>query len=304
MKHLFTLTLCFLTLSLTAQQTCPNVFDFDNDGNVAVNDFLAMLGYFGDTDSDSDGVWDSEDDCLDLAACNYSSNPTEPCYSLDALEICGGWCEADDDGDGICDFACGQPFYDDFGYSIYTVEIGDQCWFRNDYVKYDFVNLCDGLQASCEVEGNECYQGNDAEIPFYFGQKMYNGYAVIADDFCPSGWHIPSHGDWTELINFVGGPSQAGYHLKSTSSWYSVEENGNGSNSSGFNGQGNGYHSDCWGLSNFSEIGIWWSSSSSENNGHLYALHLYSPNYVGMGNEAHILSVGQNWGAAVRCLKD
>ena len=103
MKNFFTLTLCFLTLSLTAQETCPNVFDYDNDGNVAINDFLAMLGYFGDTDADSDGVWDSEDDCVDEAACNYQSNPTDSCDYLDVVGVCGGFCAADIDGDGICD---------------------------------------------------------------------------------------------------------------------------------------------------------------------------------------------------------
>ena len=103
MRYLLTFLLCVLTLSLSAQETCPNVFDYDNDGNVAVNDFLAMLGYFGDTDSDSDGVWDSEDDCIDEVACNYQSNPTEPCDDLDMIGVCGGNCMADVDGDGICD---------------------------------------------------------------------------------------------------------------------------------------------------------------------------------------------------------
>ena len=103
MRYLLTSFLCVFTLSLTAQETCPNVFDFDNDGNIAINDFIAMLSYFGDTDSDSDGVFDSEDDCIDETACNYQSNPTESCDDIDVLGLCGGTCAADIDGDGICD---------------------------------------------------------------------------------------------------------------------------------------------------------------------------------------------------------
>ena len=95
MRYLLTSLLCVFTLSLTAQEagctysiannysstatvddgTCVfggvNVFDYDNDGNIAINDFIAMLSCFGDTDSDSDGVFDSEDDCIDETACNY-----------------------------------------------------------------------------------------------------------------------------------------------------------------------------------------------------------------------------------------
>ena len=56
-----------------------------------------------DVDSDSDGIWDSQDDCIDLEACNYDASPTEPCGFIDVLGECGGGCEGDGDGDGICD---------------------------------------------------------------------------------------------------------------------------------------------------------------------------------------------------------
>tara|TARA_B110000091_G_C13631586_1_gene397371 strand:+ start:11 stop:616 length:606 start_codon:yes stop_codon:yes gene_type:complete len=99
---IFTLAIFFFTLNTSAQTSCPNVFDYDNDGHVAINDFLAMLGFFSDSDQDSDGVWDSEDDCIDDSACNYLNNPTEPCYFIDVLGVCGGGCDGDSDNDGIC----------------------------------------------------------------------------------------------------------------------------------------------------------------------------------------------------------
>jgi len=33
---------------------------------------------------------------------------------------------------------------------------------------------------------------------------------------CPTGWYIPSDGEWTELEKFLGGPRVAGGSLKST----------------------------------------------------------------------------------------
>ena len=80
-----------------------NVFDWDGDYVVTVTDFLMMLSVYGDTDVDLDGVWDSGDDCVDTNACNYASDPSEPCAYIDVLDVCGGGCEADEDADGICD---------------------------------------------------------------------------------------------------------------------------------------------------------------------------------------------------------
>ena len=80
-----------------------NVFDWDGDYVVTVTDFLMMLSVYGDTDVDLDGVWDSGDTCVDTSACNYASDPSEPCAYIDDLGICGGECDADEDDDGICD---------------------------------------------------------------------------------------------------------------------------------------------------------------------------------------------------------
>ena len=80
-----------------------NIFDWDGDYNVTVTDFLMMLSVYGDTDVDLDGIWDSSDVCMDLEACNYSAEPSEPCAYIDVLGVCGGGCEGDEDDDGICD---------------------------------------------------------------------------------------------------------------------------------------------------------------------------------------------------------
>lgn len=86
-----------------AQSSCPNVHDGNADGIVGIGDLLDLLGLFGDTDLDGDGIWDSEDFCTDPDACNYMANPTETCGTLDALGVCQGGCTGDSDGDGICD---------------------------------------------------------------------------------------------------------------------------------------------------------------------------------------------------------
>ena len=89
--------------ALSAQTDCTNPYDGNGDGAVTISDLLDLLGLFGDSDSDVDGVWDSVDACVDVSACNYAADPTEPCAYIDVLGICGGGCEGDGDGDGICD---------------------------------------------------------------------------------------------------------------------------------------------------------------------------------------------------------
>ena len=103
MRYLFAFLLWSFAYVVIAQVDCPNTFDNNDDGAVTINDLLDLLVVFGDSDSDSDGIWDSVDACVNLSACNYAANPTETCVFIDALGVCGGDCLGDADGDGLCD---------------------------------------------------------------------------------------------------------------------------------------------------------------------------------------------------------
>ena len=127
-----------LTSVTFGQETCNNVFDYNDNNTIDIEDFLAILGLFADVDLDDDGTWDSLDNCLDLSACNYASELNEPCTYLppgdcdcngnvldecgvcggtglapgtcdcngtliDVIGVCGGDCWSDEDADGICD---------------------------------------------------------------------------------------------------------------------------------------------------------------------------------------------------------
>ncbi len=79
---------------------------------------------------------------------------------------------------------------------------------------------------------------------------------------CPQGWHIPSGDDWSTLIDYAGGYSEAGGKLKATSGW---NENGNGTDEYGFSALPGGYgYSDGY-FYDVGDFGIWWSSSEYES---------------------------------------
>jgi uncharacterized protein (TIGR02145 family) len=316
MKHIFTISLCFLALSLSAQVDCPNTHDSNSDGAITIDDLLDLLGIFGDTDSDSDGVWDSEDDCIDETACNYQSNPTVQCNYLDVVGVCGGLCIEDADGDGICDWECGEDIGHE-GYDYSTVQIGEQCWFSENcrylpsvspssasstfdpyYYVYDYEGT--NLAAAQATENYEAYG------------VLYNWPAVMTNGICPSGWHIPSDGEWMELEMFLGMSeavaNEIGYRgtdegsqMKSINGWGFFPNywpyNYN-SNSSGFNGLPSGYTDNNGGSGFMFQKSYLWSSTSWSYSYSLTRRLHYDEDYVLRYTEQ------KRKGYSARCVRD
>ena len=69
---------------------------------------------------------------------------------------------------------------------------------------------------------------------------LYNWPAVMTEGICPSGWHIPTDEEFTELTDFLGG--DAGGKMKETGNahWTGLNID-NSSNSSGFTALPGGY---------------------------------------------------------------
>jgi len=192
-----------------------------------------------------------------------------------------------------------------FSIKAQDVKIGTQTWtsknldvskFRNgDTIphvqdKNAWAKLTSG--AWCYYENNNA---NYDSIGSIYG-KLYNWYAVNDPrGLAPNGYHIPTDKEWTVLTDYLGGDFIAGAKMKSTSGW---EENGNGSNTSGFAGLPGGFR---YNNGDFYYIGAncyWWDSSESNNN---YAW--YRPLNGNNGNVYRMLEYKQN-GFSVRCLRD
>ena len=84
MKKLLTILFAVaLGLNLNAQDECLNP-DVNCDGYVNVNDLLGLLGYFGDEDLDGDGIWDSQDDCVE-DDCGICDGPGPEILEVDTI---------------------------------------------------------------------------------------------------------------------------------------------------------------------------------------------------------------------------
>ena len=206
----------------------------------------------------------------------------------------------------------GPVLYD--GYSYQTVQIGTQCWFkenlRNDNYRDETVipgNLTMGQWSSTSAgvqavfgEGvSNVMLGNGDEVANLakYG-RLYNWYAVSNPaGLCPTGWHVPDEDEWSEMETFLGGTP--GLHLKLASS-PSDTPAGNGSNTSGFSGLFGGMRGWQNGWFYFEGMAaFWWSADGDLTNGAYY--HAIEPTVYnnGLVGPAYL-----RYGYSVRCIQD
>jgi uncharacterized protein (TIGR02145 family) len=143
---------CIINTSFCSWQPDSNA-----DGLVGVSDLLDFLSVYATSDSDSDGIWDDQDDCIDEAACNYLSNPTEPCYYIDALGVCGGFCLSDDDGDGICDLT---PITNDNIHAAVDLWLSDEATAETTYGQISDWNVSSVTNMTSMFDGASSFNGD------------------------------------------------------------------------------------------------------------------------------------------------
>jgi uncharacterized protein (TIGR02145 family) len=166
------------------------------------------------------------------------------------------------------------------GQTYHTVEIGDQCWLKENLNVGTKINSSSNQTNNSVIE-KYCYN-NDEEYCnldgalYQWDELMQYVSNEGARGICPQGWHIPSNDEWKILEGNVdsqygvGDPIwnnmdwrgfDAGYNLKSTSGWFL---NNNGSDAYGFTGLPGGYRSESTGsFSDRSAGGYFWNSSQS-----------------------------------------
>jgi uncharacterized protein (TIGR02145 family) len=185
--------------------------------------------------------------CTDSAASNFNPAATE------ADESC------EYPGPAQCGGATTVTFD---GHTYALVAIGTQCWFAENLRSDNYRNgdaipgNLNNSQWTSTGSGAQAVYNNDSGSLATYG-RLYNWYAVNdSRGLCPSGFHVPSDGEWTVLENALGGSSVAGTALKAASPVW------NGTNSSGFSALPGGFRdAGNGGFSGQGNYGYWWSSS-------------------------------------------
>jgi uncharacterized protein (TIGR02145 family) len=225
---------------------------------------------------------------------NYLVSVEAKCGIKTLNEICGN-----------LNVVIGGTFTDTRDDKIYKwVKIGEQTW------------MAENLNYNVNYNGSDskCYSDNTANCTKY--GRLYTWATAMAlhsicnsflstndnncatetphQGICPSGWHLPSDDEWTQLVNYVGDSLTAGTKLKAASGW---SNGGNGTDDYGFSALpgGNGHSS---GNDHIDKGGYWWSSTeygagNAYNRGMYYDYVYVYRDYFGKGRFN-----------SVRCVKD
>ncbi len=213
-------------------------------------------------------------------------------------------------------FTCGTSTVSDIDNNVYnTVSIGTQCWIKENLkvTKYNDGTVIPDETANTAGWGGLAtgarsdYTGEASYIATY--GYLYNWYAATdSRKICPNGWHVPTDGEWTSLIQFTV-PTEtvsatvintqsptAGGKLKSSTLWNASSSPG--TNDFGFSALPGGYRGGG-------------SSSVIRNNAYFFSATQSGPTDAitrGLNfnndNVERYSGVSKSFGESVRCLKD
>ena len=107
-------------------------------------------------------------------------------------------------------FACGTSTVSDVDNNTYnTVQIGTQCWTQSNLKTSKYRNgdnIPTGLSNSAwqnTTSGAYATYNDDLGNDGMYG-KLYNHYVVTdSRGLCPTGWHVPSDGEWNVLVKYL-----------------------------------------------------------------------------------------------------
>jgi uncharacterized protein (TIGR02145 family) len=84
---------------------------------------------------------------------------------------------------------------------------------------------------------------------------------------CPTGWHLPSDAEWTQLFDYLGETSVAGGKLKETGTSHWSYPNTGATNETGFTALPGGRRDIDGSFNYVGDYGVWWSATEESANG-------------------------------------
>lgn len=190
------------------------------------------------------------------------------------------------------------------GQTYNTIEIGEQCWLREN------LNVGTRIDGSEEMSDNNtiekyCYNNVSDNCDIYGGlyqwdEIMQYTTQVGTQGICPDGWHIPDNEEFLTLTTFLGGYSVAGGKMKETGLQHWNSPNEEATNESGFTALGAGFK-EFYGdtFRELGDSGRWWTSeaASGSNIRTWYLLNTTSSIYQSSMES-------KTKGISIRCIKD
>ena len=200
-----------------------------------------------------------------------------------------------------------------------TVKIGDQVWMAENLAYLPAVNPASSGSRTGKHYYVSGYNGTDVNAAN--ATDNYKTYGVLynwpaALTACPSGWHLPSDSEWTQLENYLsdngynydgtigGGSKKFAKSMAATTLWNTSSATGaignnlSANNSSGFSGLPGGGRSGSGNFDHVGDFGYWWSAAKGSIS---YAWNRYL--YYG-SSTMYRYGGSKEYGFSVRCVRD
>jgi uncharacterized protein (TIGR02145 family) len=213
------------------------------------------------------------------------------------------------------EFSCGAETVTYQSQEYNTVQIGDQCWLKENLNVGKMIDSLENMEDNGIIE-KYCYRNEEDNCTRYGGLYQWDEMMQYTTQqgvqgICPPGWHLPTDEEWKGLEGTVdsqfgiGEPEwddeelrghDAGTNLKTTKGW---NLNGNGTDLFGFSGLPGGSRGYDGGFNGIGYDGYWWASTQQgfSFNAWIRILDCLSP-------EVNRLIIYEECGFSVRCLRD
>lgn len=221
----------------------------------------------------------------------------------------------------------GMSILTDVDGNVYnTVQIGVQCWMKENLRTTHFADSVE-IPMGSNMSLSEPYRylpDNNENIVSEYGY-LYNWFAVMHGEatssanpsrvqgICPTGWHVPSSAEWSELTQYVSG--QIDYRCNSSSSYIAkaLADSTGWDNSTNTCAVGNmpsqnnatGFSARPAGMStgsSFNYLGnsaFFWSATEASSNNDAFHIRMGANN-----NFLQLTNLGKYEGVSVRCVRN
>jgi len=197
------------------------------------------------------------------------------------------------------------------------VQIGDQVWMAENLAYLPSVNMvADGSEDAAGsyyyvygYDGTNVAEAKATDNYATYG-VLYNWTAAMNGEassttnpsgiqgVCPTGWHLPSDAEWTELTDYLGGTSVVGGKLKETGTTHWNSPNTGATNETGFTALPGGTRNYYGTFLSIGDFGYWWSATENDADDAWYRLMYYNNYYVDRDY------FNKELGFSVRCVRD
>jgi uncharacterized protein (TIGR02145 family) len=157
-----------------------------------------------------------------------------------------------------------------YGGQVYnTVQIGTQCWLKEDLNIGTRINGSQNQQNNGIIE-KYCYDDLESNCDIYGGLYQWDEVMQYVSTegtqgICPDGWHIPTDAEWTILTNYLGGENVAGGKMKEAGLTHWASPNTGATNESGFTALPGGTRQENGIFGFLTYQAYFWSSSQNDD---------------------------------------